>query len=82
MDARDLEVRCSGCGAGFAIGTQRCVHCGGVLGSGGGALSMSTHGEPAADDASAENAQRLTSVLSGGVMLAVVLVSWLIRACS
>jgi hypothetical protein len=28
MDARELEVRCDHCNAGFALGTDRCVHCG------------------------------------------------------
>ena len=27
MDARDLEVRCDTCDAGFAVGTKVCVHC-------------------------------------------------------
>ncbi len=28
MDARDLEVRCESCDAGFAAGTPECIHCG------------------------------------------------------
>jgi hypothetical protein len=27
MDARELEVRCLHCNAGFAAGTRSCVHC-------------------------------------------------------
>lgn len=27
MDAKELEVRCDHCDAGFAVGTKLCVHC-------------------------------------------------------
>jgi hypothetical protein len=85
MDARELEVRCSGCGAGFAVGTRSCVHCGRALGARSGQELLlpppGTDTDSGAEQASDENA-RLNSLLSGGVMLAVVLASALIRACS
>jgi hypothetical protein len=87
MDARDLEVRCSGCGAGFAVGTRRCIHCGLPLGPRSAPAPFAAPGGPPAgadpdtDDSPAENA-RLNGLLSGGVMLAVVLGSALLRACN
>ncbi len=86
MDARDLEVRCAGCGAGFAVGTRRCIHCGLPLGARSAPKLFTVpdtptpSAEPDRDD-SAENA-RLSGLLSGGVMLAVVVASALLRACS
>lgn len=79
MDARDLEVRCAGCDAGFAAGTRRCIHCGLALGGRGPQIFA-----PPADAGAepAEESAQLSSLLSGGVMLAVVVASALIRACS
>jgi hypothetical protein len=87
MDARDLEVRCSSCGAGFAIGTRRCIHCGQTLAPRGApALTLPSTGDAPpidldGDGETAQNARR-NSMLSGLIMLALVVGSTLLRACS
>jgi hypothetical protein len=82
MDARDLEVRCSGCGAGFAIGTRRCIHCGRDLGAPRApTLPGATDAEPDADPRATQKAM-LTNLLSGAVMIALLAVSALMRACN
>ena len=82
MDARELEVRCSGCGAGFAIGTQRCIHCGLPLGARRASpLRALQDADSNAEDAPAESA-RLNGLVSGAIMVALVVTSALMRACS
>ena len=82
MDARDLEVRCSGCGAGFAAGTRTCIHCGQRLASGGSSLDprpLSTE----EDEATPEGAQfgRLTNVLYVVLTIGAVVASSVMRSC-
>jgi hypothetical protein len=90
MDARDLEVRCAGCGAGFAVGTRRCIHCGQPLVAGASLGDSTLQTLPTRDEAPAdvadgeETAQstRRNSMLSGLLMLGLVVVSSLIRNCA
>jgi hypothetical protein len=89
MNAEDFEVRCTQCGAGFAIGTRRCVHCGGRLAKNGSATSPA-YGLPepgvedvdAADETPAEGGRGgLMSLLPGLAMAAVVVVTSIMRSC-
>jgi hypothetical protein len=89
MDARDLEVRCAGCGAGFAVGTRRCIHCGQPLVARPSLDALTLQTLPTSDEAPADAADveetaknaRRNSMLSGLVMLGLVVVSSLIRNC-
>jgi hypothetical protein len=82
MDARDFEVRCADCGAGFAIGTQRCIHCGARLGVRSlPTLLASSGAEPGEPSDPTEGGLR-SNLLSGGIMLALVAASALMRACN
>jgi hypothetical protein len=69
MNARELEVRCANCNAGFAIGTRVCVHCGQRLGSGVRALDEPSelHGRNPADPAEAEAADEAADGGPGGL---------------
>ena len=80
MDARELEVRCAGCGAGFAVGTRRCISCGQELGSRPGSSLLLAPGVPDADEPDTQNTW-LMNLLSALVMLALVTASALLRAC-
>jgi hypothetical protein len=84
MDAKDLEVRCATCGAGFAIGTRRCIHCGQSLAARAAPewLATTSDTEPSPEqDSPAENV-RMNSIISGAVMISIVVASSLIRHCS
>ena len=86
MDARELEIRCPSCDAGFAVGTQRCIHCGRPLGTLGQLTqAMSTLSTPADGQRAEEDsgqAAALNGVISGGAVVALMVATWLIRACS
>ena len=79
MDARDFEVRCVDCGAGFAVGTQRCIHCGARLGA--RTLPSLVASSDAGSSEPAESGLP-SNLLSGGIMVPLVVASSLMRACS
>ena len=84
MDARDLEVRCEWCDAGFAAGTRTCIHCGRALGRRPAVPHTGLFDREA--DASEDGEERTLSgfwsnIVPGIAMLAFVLLSYLIRAC-
>jgi hypothetical protein len=81
MDARDLEVRCTHCNAGFAAGTRTCVHCQRPLGS---RLRLAQGGAGAVD-ADGELPERLGiwGRIGPGVLAALFIgISMISRMCS
>jgi hypothetical protein len=86
MDARELEVRCARCNAGFAIGTRVCIHCSQPIGR--GLLGEAPLPAAAGDDAELDAPQEpqapptLWARLGPGlVALVFVALSVLSRAC-
>jgi len=89
MNAEDHEVRCQQCGAGFAVGTRRCVHCGGRLGKRGATPSPAYDlPEPGVEDVDATEETGaegrrggLMSLLPGLAMAAIVIATSILRTC-
>lgn len=92
MDARDLEVRCEACDAGFAEGTRTCVHCNRPLGRRSRApqatrdlFDPATSDEAPSEGDEDEGELRRASFWGNLVptlaAIAFVLVSFILRAC-
>ena len=85
MDARDLEVRCEWCDAGFAAGTRTCVHCGHALGRPRRARQDDDSPFAGGHDEQDEEGRTLGSfwsnVVPGIAALGFVLLSYLLKAC-
>jgi hypothetical protein len=90
MNAREFEVRCANCDAGFAVGTRHCIHCGQRLGAGVlPGLQRRNPADPAdpaeADDAQAEEATPAgvwARIAPGFLTLLFIAIGVLGRACA
>ena len=83
-DANPYEVRCERCKTSFAVGTTRCVHCGGPIGRRVIALEAlrgARGGRGAASDAGAESSAGRAVSLARLVMIALVVGIAIVRAC-
>jgi hypothetical protein len=81
MDAREFEVRCQPCDAGFALGTPRCVHCGEPLVQRSTALHLEEDGA-AVSVPGGPLARVWTRLGPGFVALLFVGVSMITRSCA
>jgi hypothetical protein len=83
MDAREIEVRCRNCNAGFAKGTRFCIHCQQPL----GARAWGTEPESTADaldvpEPSPEPNTLWSRIGPGAVALLFVALSLVLRMCA
>lgn len=76
---RDFEVRCYHCDTSFAVGTKRCIHCGGRLGSAPVEVAYGGARSQAADEEVVKNSP-LRSVM--WVLMAIIAVAMSVaRSC-
>jgi hypothetical protein len=83
-ELRAFEVHCPRCKTSFAVGTKRCIHCGGPLGGRGGlsaALAAAAPGELGDDDEAPDLAVRRSplGILAALLMLVMMGVQYCVR---